>query len=83
MGGSRIFDWEGPRIDEAQDAGQNVLPEPNLIVYIGGFKKNFQPDPNPKDSFEGLKKCQKAPNLARLKNQKLGFTSKTKIDSLH
>ena len=24
MGGSRIFDWGGPRIDEARDAGQNV-----------------------------------------------------------
>ena len=24
MGGSRIFDWGGPRIDEARDAGQKV-----------------------------------------------------------
>ena len=24
MGGSRIFDWGGPRIDEVRDAGQNV-----------------------------------------------------------
>ena len=24
MGGSRIFDWGGPRIDEARDAGQDV-----------------------------------------------------------
>ena len=24
MGGSRIFDWGGPHIDEARDAGQNV-----------------------------------------------------------
>ena len=24
QGGSRIFDWEGPRIDEARVAGQNV-----------------------------------------------------------
>ena len=24
MGGSRIFDWGGPRIEEARGAGQNV-----------------------------------------------------------
>ena len=24
LGGSWIFDWGGPRIDKAQDAGQNV-----------------------------------------------------------
>ena len=24
MGGSRIFDWGGPRIDKARDVGQNV-----------------------------------------------------------
>ena len=24
MGGSRIFDWGGPRIEEARDAGQNM-----------------------------------------------------------
>ena len=24
MGGSRIFDWGGPCIDEVRDAGQNV-----------------------------------------------------------
>ena len=36
MGGSRIFDWGGPCIEEAQDAGQNVAIFSLKSWLIGG-----------------------------------------------
>ena len=36
MGGSRIFDWGGPRIEEARDAGQNVAIFALKFWPIGG-----------------------------------------------
>ena len=36
MSGSRIFDWGGPRIDEARDAGQNVAIFALKSWLIGG-----------------------------------------------
>ena len=45
-----------------------------------GPKKFFKPDPNPKNSPQ---QCKKAPNLAKLKTNRQGYTSKTKVDCLH
>ena len=36
MGGARIFYWGGPRIDEAQDAGQNVAIFALNLGRLGG-----------------------------------------------
>ena len=49
---------------------RDVLPKPNLIVYIGR-------------SLEGPKSAKKAPDLVELKTKRQGYTSETKIDSLH
>ena len=36
MGGSRIFDWGGPRIEKARDDGQKVALYPLRSCPIGG-----------------------------------------------
>ena len=45
MGGSRIFDWGGPRIDEARDAGQNVAIFALKSWPIGGGHGPVAPPP--------------------------------------
>ena len=57
-----------------------VLLKPKLNVCIGMFKKMFlNLTPTPKSAQKGEincpkepKKCRKAPNLAKLKNEKIG-----------
>ena len=45
MGGSRIFDWGGPRIDETRDASQNVAIFVLKSWPIGGGHGPVPPPP--------------------------------------
>ena len=45
MGGSRIFDWGGPRIDKVWDAGQNVAIFALKSWPIGGGAMALWPPP--------------------------------------
>ena len=45
MGGSRIFDWGGPRIDDARDAGKNVAIFALKSCPIGGGHGPVAPPP--------------------------------------
>ena len=45
MGGSRIFDWGGPRIDKARDVGQNVAIFALKSWPIGGGPWPCAPPP--------------------------------------
>ena len=47
MGGSRIFDWGGPHIDEARDAGQNVAIFALKSWPIGGPMALWPPQEQP------------------------------------
>ena len=51
MGGSRIFDCGGPRIDEARDAGQNVAIFALKSWPIGGHMALWPPLEPPLATF--------------------------------
>ena len=63
--------------------GDRIEQHKTKAVFMGKPQNVFGLSPNPKNSPEGPEKCKKAQNLAEIKTKRYGYTSKTKVDSLH